>query len=124
MKSVKKKILIVEDQNIIALDLKKALKRRGYTITGICNNSEDALKLTNENQPDLILMDIMLDGERNGIETAELINKEHTIPIIYLTALTDVDTYLRALKTRPSKYLMKPLEIESLERALEEAFEV
>ena len=83
MQSDKKKILIVEDQKIIALDLKKSLKNRGYEIAGICDNAEDAIKLTEENHPDLILMDIMLNGKLNGIETAELINKEYNIPVIY-----------------------------------------
>lgn len=123
MQKTKKKILIVEDQNIIAMDLKKSLHERGYEIVGICDNCEDAIKFANENQPDVILMDIMLNGERNGIETAELIIEEHDIPIIYLTALTDVDIYLQALQTEPSKYIMKPVEIESLERAIEEIFE-
>ena len=65
-------------------------------------------------------MDIMINGELNGIETAELIKKERDIPIIYLTAMTDVETYLKAVKTEPYKYLMKPVEIESLERAIGE----
>lgn len=119
---MKKKILIVEDQKIIAVDLERTLKRRGYAIAGICDKGEDAVKLTEENEPDLILMDILLNGEKNGIETARLINKNHNIPIIYLTALTDVDTYLKAVKTEPQKYLMKPVEYDSLERAIEEVF--
>jgi len=69
-------------------------------------------------------MDIMLNGKLNGIETAELINKEYNIPVIYLTALTDVDTYLKAIKTEPRKYLMKPVDFESLKRAVEESLEV
>ncbi len=124
MEDKKKQILIVEDQSVIAMDLKKSLKDRGYEIAGICYNSEDAVKLTNERHPDLILMDIMLNGEKDGIETAERINSQHQIPIIYLTALTDVDTYLKAIKTEPYKYLMKPVEIESLERAIEETFKI
>ncbi len=58
----------------------------------------------------------------NGIETAQSISKDYEVPIIYLTALTDVDTYLKALRTEPKKYLMKPLEIDSLEKAIEEVF--
>ncbi len=124
MPNNKKKILIVEDQKIIALDLKKGLMKRGYDIAGICDNAEDALKLTEENHPDLILMDIMLTGKLDGIEAAELINKEYKVPVIYLTALTDVGTYLKALKTEPRKYLMKPVDFESLKRAVEETLEV
>jgi DNA-binding response OmpR family regulator len=119
----KKKILIVEDQSIIAIDLKKSLSKRGYAVIGISDNSEDAVNKADECRPDLILMDIMLNGEKSGIETAELIKKKQNIPIIFLTALTDVDTYLRAIKTEPFKYLMKPIEMDSLERAIEEVFE-
>ena len=121
---MKKRILIVEDQKIIAVDLERTLKSRGYAIAGICDKCEDAVKLTDERKPDLILMDILLNGDKNGIETAELINKNHNIPIIYLTALTDMDTYLKAVKTEPLKYLMKPVEYDSLQRAIEDAFEV
>lgn len=120
--NMKKKILIVEDQKIIAVDLERTLKSRGYAIAGICDTGEDALKLTDENKPDLILMDILLNGEKNGIETAQMIKKNYNIPIIYLTALTDMDTYLKAVKTEPLKYLMKPVEYDSLERAIEEIF--
>ncbi len=123
MQNDKKKILIVEDQQIIAIDLKKALIRSGYIIVGMCDNSDDAVSLARECKPDLVLMDIILNGDKNGIETAELIKKEQDIPIIYLTALTDIDTYLEAIKTEPFKYLMKPVDIESLERAIRDIFE-
>ncbi len=123
MQPNKKKILIVEDQKIIAIDLKKSLGKSGYMVVGICDNAGDAVNISRECKPDLVLMDIILIGEKNGIETAEIIKKERDVPIIYLTALTDVDTYLKAVKTEPYKYLMKPVEIESLERAIEEVFE-
>ena len=120
MSKSKKKILIVEDQKIIALDLKKMLVDRGYCITGIYDKGEDAVIAVPAQQPDLILMDIMLKGKLNGIETAESIIEKYKVPIIYLTALTDVDTYFKALTTDPKKYIMKPFEMESLERAIEE----
>ncbi len=122
MQTVKKKILIVEDQKIIAIDLKKSLIKTGYKVVGICDNSEEALAVTRECKPDLILMDIIINGEKNGIETAEMIKEEKNIPIIFLTALTDVGTYLAALKTEPYKYLMKPVETESLQKAIGELF--
>ena len=120
---VGRKILIVEDQSVIAIDLKKSLSDKGYVVVGITDNSEDAINKADECRPDLILMDIMLKGEKSGIETAELIKKKQDIPIIFLTALTDVETYLKAIKTEPFKYLMKPIEMESLERAIEQIFE-
>lgn len=122
MDKCEKKILIVEDQKIIALDLKHILKKKGYLILGICDNGEDAIKITIAQKPDLILMDIVLKGELNGIQTAESISKDYNVPVIYLTALTDVDTYIKALRTEPRKYLMKPLEINSLEKAIEAVF--
>lgn len=123
MQTNKKKILIVEDQKIIAIDLKKALIKSGYSIVGMCDNADEAVNTARENKPDLILMDIILKGDKNGIETAEIIKKEQDIPIIYLTALTDIDTYLKAVKTEPFKYLMKPVDLESLERAIGDIFE-
>lgn len=80
------KILIVEDENIIALNIKKKLKSFGYSIPAIASTGEEALKLTEIILPDLILMDIMLKGEMNGVEAAEQIRKRFDIPIIYLTA--------------------------------------
>ena len=120
---VGRKILIVEDQSVIAIDLKRSLSERGYVVVGISDNSEDAVNKADECRPDLILMDIMLNGEKSGIETAELIKKKQDIPIIFLTALTDIDTYFKALKTEPFKYLMKPIEMESLETAIKKIFE-
>ena len=120
---VGRKILIVEDQSVIAIDLKRSLSERGYVVVGISDNSEDAVNKADECRPDLILMDIMLNGEKSGIETAELIKKKQNIPIIFLTALTDIDTYSKALKTEPFKYLMKPIEMESLETAIKKIFE-
>lgn len=124
MEENRKKILIVEDQKIIALDLKRVLAKKGYLISGICESGEDAIKVTAYEKPDLILMDILLKGKLNGIETAETISEKYDVPVIYLTALTDVDTYLKAIKTEPKKYLMKPLEIDSLEKAIKEVFAV
>ena len=123
MRIRKKKILIVEDQSVIAIDLRKSLSKMGYIVVAISDNAEDAVSVVKECKPDLVLMDIMLNGDKSGIEAAEIIRVERDIPIIYLTALTDVDTYLRAAKTEPYKYLMKPLEMESLERVIREIFE-
>jgi DNA-binding NarL/FixJ family response regulator len=124
MEEKKKKILIVEDQRIVALDLKRTLYNCGYSITGICSTGEDAIDLIPRKKPDLILMDILLKGKMNGIETAECINEKYDIPIIYITALTDVDTYIKAVKTEPRKYLMKPFETDSLQKAIAEVFGV
>ncbi len=118
----RKKILIVEDQSIIALDLKKVLTKKGFQITAVCDTGEEAISLVHTNSPDLILMDIMLKGKLTGIQTAQEINKEFNTPVIFLTASTDVETYLAALKTQPKKYIMKPVEFDLLEKAIADVF--
>ena len=119
----RKKILIVEDQSIIALDLKNVLTKKGFQVSAICDTGEEAILLVHTNfLPDLILMDIMLKGELTGIQTAQEINKKFKIPVIFLTASTDVETYLAALKTQPKKYIMKPVEFDLLEKAIADVF--
>jgi DNA-binding response OmpR family regulator len=117
-----KKILIVEDESIIALDLKNVLTKKGFQVSAICDTGEEAILLTHNFFPDLILMDIMLKGKLTGIQTAQEINKKFKIPVIFLTASTDVETYLSALKTQPKKYIMKPVEFDLLEKAIADVF--
>jgi DNA-binding response OmpR family regulator len=124
MSNDEKQILIVEDQKIIALDLKMMLERWGYNVLGIFGSGTDAIDFVSSHKPDLILMDIMLNGKLNGIETAERITKTLDVSIIYLTALTDISTYINTLKTKPKKYLMKPIDSQSLESAIKEVFAV
>lgn len=101
------KILIVEDQMITALDLKKQLSDK-FEIVGIVTSGLEALRITKQTQPDIIVMDIMINGKLNGIETAALIRKEFNIPVIFLTALSDDETYLEAKIVSPYKYITKP----------------
>ncbi len=104
----KTSILIVEDVNMVAIDLKLRLNKLGYNIVVIANNERDALKITEETTPDLILMDIILKGDLDGIETMQIINELHNIPHIYLTAYYDDKTLERASKTQPYGYITKP----------------
>jgi CheY-like chemotaxis protein len=115
------KILIAEDENIVALNIKKTLQHLGYEITAIVNSGEDAVKKTSENRPDLILMDIMLKGVVDGIEAAESITKDYNIPIIYLTALSDEKTIDRAAGTKPYGFLVKPFTTRDIHTAIENA---
>ncbi|MEO8512569.1 MAG: PAS domain S-box protein [Ignavibacteria bacterium] len=103
------KIFIVEDEAITALDIKNKLEKLNYEVVGIKNRGEDALKLINKTNPDIILMDIILKGELDGIETARLINIQRKIPVIYLTAHYDDDTIERSKSTNPYGFLLKPL---------------
>ncbi len=82
---VSAKILIVEDERIVALDIKSSLENLGYTVTGIVASGEAALTKVAESRPDLVLMDINLKGDMDGVETAEQIRAHFSIPVIYLT---------------------------------------
>lgn len=108
----KARVLIVEDSFIVAFHLQKTLENEGYTIVGTETSGESALELLeNKNKrPDLVLMDIMLSGEMDGIHTAEVILSKYNIPVVYITALTDKDTIQRAKLTEPFGYLTKPFE--------------
>ncbi len=118
----RKKILIVEDENIVALDMRKRLDHLGYEIVDILSSGEKAVEKVRENKPDLILMDIMLKGEMDGIETAHEIKKILDIPIIYLTAYSDSITIKRAKITTPFGYISKPFSENDLHAAIELAF--
>ncbi len=104
-----KRILIVEDEGLIALDLQNRLERLGYTVAGIANRGQSALEATRRGECDLVLLDIRLKGEPDGIETARQIRSWSDIPIIYLTAHSDAATLERARLTDPAAFLAKPL---------------
>lgn len=107
------KIIIVEDESIIALDVENMLKSLGYSVPAVLNKGEEAVKKSEEIRPDLVLMDINLKGETDGIKAAEIIHNELHIPVIYLTAYSDDETLERARNTSPYGYIPKP--IDSLE---------
>jgi PAS domain S-box-containing protein len=101
------KILVVEDERITAEDIKDSLENLGYKVPTVVYSGEEAVKKTGELHPDLVLMDIQLEGEMDGIEAAEEIKKHFDIPVIYLTAYSDDDTLERAKRTEPSGYILK-----------------
>ena len=119
---MKKKILIVEDERIIAEDIRKCVLNCNYDVIGIVPTGQDTLLIVKEQKPDLILMDIMLEGKLDGIETAEKIISKYDIPVIYITANADDKILKRAKKTNPYGYLIKPFEEIDLNAALEIAF--
>jgi PAS domain S-box-containing protein len=118
----KAKILIVEDEAIIARNLKYKLEEFGYIVSGIVDSGQKALNSIKKIKIDLVLMDIMIHGKINGIETAKKIRSDFDIPVIYLTAYTDSDTIKEAKITEPFAYLCKPIKSEDLYAALEIAF--
>ena len=107
-------ILIVEDELIIAKDLASQLKRCGYEVIGIADSGERAIAKVAENKPDLILMDIVLKGDLNGIATSQKIKKNYQIPIIYLSSYSDRTTLKQARETHPQGYIVKPYNIEDV----------
>lgn len=116
---IKAKVLIVEDEAVIAFNLKALLENAGYSVAGIASHGEKAVKIALDIKPDLILMDISLGEGMNGIETAEIITSKLDIPIVYLTALADDDTLQRAKVTGPFGYILKPFEEQSLYTSIE-----
>ena len=120
-KVVKAKILIVEDENIVAFNIKSRLEGLGYTVTAVSSSGEVALKKVEQNRPDLVLMDIKLKGIMDGIQAAEQIRSQFQIPVVYLTAYTDEETLNRAKLTEPYGYILKPFEARDLGTTIEMA---
>jgi two-component system, response regulator PdtaR len=122
MRKLKPKILIVENERIIAIDIKNSLHRMGCEVMEILGSGEEVIRKIKEEKPDLILMDITLDGALDGIETAEIISSKYDIPVIYLTAYSDRETLQRAKITEPYGFLVKPFDSREIEIAIEMAF--
>lgn len=102
------RILIVEDEIIVAEDLAGQLRQLGHEVVGIASEGEEAVSMARRLEPDLILMDIRLMGSMDGIAAAETIRRERDVPVIYLTALSDPATLARAKNTEPFGYMLKP----------------
>jgi PAS domain S-box-containing protein len=115
------KILIVEDDRVVARDISQQLERLGHSVVGVTALGEQALPLTLETSPDLVLMDIRLDGAVDGIDAAEQIRRECHRPIVFLTAYSDEETVKRATSTEPFGYLLKPFEDAQLRTTIEMA---
>lgn len=101
-------ILIVEDEGLIALDLQKKLQQAGYTVPGIADNYEDALRAVEDLRPSLVLMDIRLPGTRDGVAIADELRRRFHVPVIFVTAHADRETLERARITEPFGYIVKP----------------
>ena len=117
--SEKIKLLIVEDEMIIAANISLQLSEMGYEVTGIVPRGEEALVHVKNNPPDIILLDINLKGELDGIETAREMQKMQDVPVIYLTANADDAHFNRAKDTHPYAFIAKPFKKLDLQRAIE-----
>ncbi len=109
------KILVVEDENIVALDIKNKLKSMGFVVLPVISSGEEAIEKANEYRPDLIMMDIMLNGKMDGIEAAKKIMETQKIPVLYLTANTNGEILERASNIGPCSYIIKPFHEKDLE---------
>jgi CheY-like chemotaxis protein len=118
----KAKILVVEDEKIVAMDIRKILLDAGYEISSIVYSGEEAITKVRETKPDLILMDILLKGKMTGIDAARIISQYFDVPIIYLTALASDDSLLHAKSRESYGFLLKPFSANELKIAIEMAF--
>ncbi len=114
-------VLIVEDEGILAIELKETLEKLGYNVLATASTGGETIELAAMHRPDLILMDIVLKGDMDGIEAANKIRSNLKVPIIYLTAYADDETVKRAKITEPFGYLVKPYNDKELQIALEMA---
>ena len=118
-----KRVLIVEDEALIALDIERRLIRLGFDVVGVADNREEALELFHESSPDLVLMDIFIRGPADGIETAEAISAISDVPVIFLTAFADDETIRRASAVSPYGYVIKPFDERTLTATISVAIE-
>lgn len=114
----KMKILIIEDEAIVALDIKRILTNLGQEVINTVFSFDEALQSIKENRPELIFSDINLGKGKDGIELIETIQKDDFIPVIYLTAYSDEETIERAIKTNPLGYILKPFKKEDIKSTL------
>src|SRR6266446_5396521 len=113
------RVLVVEDEVIVAMDVERRLKRLGYPVSGVAHDGRRAIEKAAEGNPELILMDINLGAGMSGIETALVIQQKQDLPVIYVTANSDADTVRRAAQSGPFGYILKPFEDRELETAIQ-----
>ena len=115
-------VLVVEDESIVSKDIQYSLKKLGYNVVGVAATGQKAIDLCGEKTPDIILMDIMLKGDINGIEASTRIKESYNIPVIFLTAYADENTLSKAKVTEPYAYIIKPFKEIDLHTSIEMAF--
>ena len=115
----KGKIAVVEDEGIVAMDISKCLASLGYEVVFISDSGEKALKELNRTKADLILMDVELKGNMDGLETALIVNEKYNIPVVFLTAFEDDETLAKISELSSNGFLVKPFEDEQLKSKVE-----
>jgi CheY-like chemotaxis protein len=114
------KVLIVEDEGIIALDISHLVAKLGHSVSGVVCSGEESVREAGKIHPDVVLMDIRLKGKIDGLKAARMIGARYHIPIIYITAFSDPGTLERALASKPLAFLQKPFDERELESFLSE----
>lgn len=117
----KPQILVVEDEGVVAMSIQNMLDRLGYGVSGVASSGNEAIKIADEKKPDLVLIDIMLNGDMDGIKVAKKIHNHFNIPVIFLTAYADEETLQRAKITEPFGYILKPFDERELRSNIEMA---
>ena len=112
-------IMVVEDASLVARDICNSLESLGYSVLGVVDRGEDAVEKAGQLNPGLVLMDITLKSEMDGVEAADRIRSRYHIPVVYLTAMSDEQTLKRAKLTEPLGYLIKPIETRALYATIE-----
>lgn len=113
--------MVVEDEAIVAMDLKQTLERFGYSVPGMATSGSEAIEIASQTRPDIILMDIQLDGHMDGIEVAQRLNELIDVPVVFLTAFSNESTLQRAKTSHPFGFLIKPYQERELRSAIEVA---
>ena len=117
----KTKVMVVEDEGIVSIDIRNILTRLGYLVTDVAFSGEEAVEKTKKNCPDVVLMDIGLKGKIDGIMAARKIQEFCGIPIIFLTGFADENTLSRAKEVKPAGYIIKPINEDELADTLTQA---
>lgn len=115
----KTRIMIVEDEEIVAFDLRKTLEKLGYSVTSQASNGIDAIEKAEIDKPNIIIMDVRLKNELDGIDAAQIISLKNRIPIVYLTSYNDAEIRKRAKSTPAFAFLLKPFDEDSLKATID-----
>ncbi len=115
------KVMVVEDEFIIALDIKDIVKGFGYNVVAVATSGHDAVEKASKFKPELVLMDIMLKGKIDGVEAADMIRQKLDIPIIFVSSFSDEESVIRAGKVSDYGYLVKPFDNKQLKEVIEAA---
>ena len=116
----KANIMVVEDEGVVSIDIRNMLKKAGYSIAAVAFQGDEAVEKAELSAPDIVLMDIGLKGEIDGIEAAKKIRDRFQIPVVFLTGFADKVTMTKAQEVNPSGFIIKPINEEELKKTLED----